>query len=403
MSLSLALARALARPFWALRFEPILEQHYQQDIARSRQRHLLISLTVAILAYASFSIWDWILMTEAFWVISLLSALVVLGGGMTLLALKLMPAEHPAREWLGILPCLLAYAPPLFDLQASDVAHRALWLATLPLMTLFTNSCIAPPLRQAAAHSLFALLTIGLATQMHGLPAVEASLVLTLAGATVVFTLLNSFWMERARRQGYLLILRDRLRNEELAATNRVLEQQSATDPLTGVANRRALMQALTTALARPPIRPLLLLMIDVDHFKAFNDRYGHPAGDRCLQQVATALASELRAGDCLARYGGEEFAILCTPTREEDSGKLAQRLLEAVRRLEIPHLGPNAGPRVTVSIGGACARLDHDCAETFLEAADRQLYWAKQAGRDQAILEDCDRCQTPVGDLPLA
>ncbi|QNQ97468.1 diguanylate cyclase [Pseudomonas oryzihabitans] len=401
MSLSLALARALARPFWALRFEPVLERHYQRDIARSRRRHLRISLTVAILAYASFSIWDWILMTNAFWLISLLSALVVVGGGLVLLALRLMPAEHPAREWVGILPCLLAYAPPLLDVEATDAAHRALWLATMPLMTLFTNSCIAPPLRQAAVHSLVALLAIGLATQMHALPALEASLVMTLAFATASFTLLNNFWMERARRQGYLLILRDRLRNEELTASNRFLAQQSATDPLTGVANRRALMQALANALAHPPPRPLLLLMIDVDHFKAFNDRYGHPAGDRCLQQVATALADELRAGDCLARYGGEEFAILCTPSREEDAGKLAQRLLDAVRRLEIPHLGPHAGPRVTVSIGGACARPDHDCAETFIEAADRQLYWAKQAGRDRAILEDCDRCH-PAIEEPL-
>ena len=302
-------------------------------------------------------------------------------------------AEHPAREWLGILPCLLAYLPPLLDVEATDAAHRALWLATMPLMTLFTNTCIAPPLRQAAVHTLIALLAIGLATQMHSLPALEASLVMTLAFATASFTLLNNFWMERARRQGYLLILRDRLRNEELTASNRFLAQQSATDPLTGVANRRALMQALATALAHPPPRPLLLLMIDVDHFKAFNDRYGHPAGDRCLQQVASALADELRAGDCLARYGGEEFAILCTPSREEDAAKLAQRLLDAVRRLEIPHLGPQAGPRVTVSIGGACARPDHDSAESFIEAADRQLYWAKQAGRDRAILEDCDRC----------
>jgi len=399
MSLSLALARALDRPFWALRFEPVLERHYQHDIARSRRRHLRISLIVAILAYASFSIWDWFLMTEAFWLISLLSALVVLGGGLALLALTLMPAKHPAREWLGILPSLLAYLPPLLDVEATDAEHRALWLATLPLLTLFTNSCIAPPLRQAAVHSLFALLAIALATQMHDLPSVEASLVFTLAFATVAFTLLSNFWMERARRQGYLLILRDRLRNEELAASNRLLAQQSATDPLTGVANRRALMHALATALAHPPPRPLLLLMIDVDHFKAFNDRYGHPAGDRCLQQVATALANELRAGDCLARYGGEEFAILCTPSREEDAGKLVQRLLDAVRRLEVPHLGTNAGPRVTVSIGGACARPEHDCAETFIEAADRQLYWAKQAGRDRAILEACDRCPTLVSE----
>ncbi len=392
MSLSFSLDRALARPFWALGFEPVLEQRYQLEIARSRRRHLRISLTVAILAYASFSIWDWILMTDAFWVITLLTGLVILGGGAVLLALKLMPAEHPAREWLGILPSLLAYGPPLFEVDTNDAAHRALWLATLPLLTLYTNSCIAPPLRQATVHSLVGLLAITLATQLHDLPAVEASLVLTLAFATATFTLLANFWMERARRQGYLLILRDRLRNEELAAANRFLEQQSTTDPLTGVANRRALMQALTSSLSRRHPRGLILLMIDVDHFKAFNDRYGHPAGDRCLKQVATALAGPLRAGDCLARYGGEEFAILHTPAADEDQGQIVQRLLEAVRQLEIPHPGNvAAGRRVTVSIGGACAGPRHASAEALLEAADRQLYWAKQAGRDQARLECCD------------
>lgn len=400
MPLILSLDRALARPFWALRFEPLLERHYQRDIARSRRRHLRISLTVAILAYASFSVWDWILMTEAFWVISLLSALVVVGGGAVLLALKLMPAEHPSREWLGILPSLLAYAPPLFEIVTTDAAHRALWLATLPLMTLYTNSCIAPPLRQASVHSVVALLAIGAATQVHRLNTEEASLVFTLAFATVVFTLLANFWMERARRQGYLLILRDRLRNEELAAANRFLEQQSATDPLTGVANRRALMQALTTAPPRNQPQPALLLMIDVDHFKAFNDSYGHPAGDRCLQQVATALAGELRTDDCLARYGGEEFAILCRHPCEETAERLAQRLLKAVRQLEIPHPGNlDGGARVTVSIGGACGSLGQDCAGALIEAADRQLYWAKQSGRDRACLEDGKRLPTRLAE----
>lgn len=381
MSLSLALTRALARPFWALRFEPVLERHYQHDIARSRRRHLRISLTVAILAYASFSIWDWILMTDAFWLISLLSALVVVGGGLVLLALKLMPAEHPLREWLGILPCLLAYLPPLLDVEATDAAHRALWLATLPLMTLFTNSCIAPPLRQAAVHTLFALLAIGLATQMHSLPALEASLVMTLAFATAGFTLLNNFWMERARRQGYLLILRDRLRNEELTASNRFLAQQSATDPLTGVANRRALMQALGTALAHPPPRPLLLLMIDVDHFKAFNDRYGHPAGDRCLQQVASALADELRAGDCLARYGGEEFAILLPGADLTAAHLVAERCRAAVAN--------HAWSRrpITLSVGLATHRAGMD-AYSLTEGADRALYAAKGAGRNRIAAE---------------
>ncbi|MEH3021706.1 MAG: GGDEF domain-containing protein [Pseudomonas oryzihabitans] len=393
MSLSFPLDRALARPFWVLGFEPVLERHYQLDIARSRRRHLRISLTVAILAYASFSIWDWVLMTDAFWIITLLTGLVLLGGCAVLLALRLMPAEHSAREWLGILPSLLAYGPPLFAVDTSDAAHRALWLATLPLMTLFTNSCIAPPVRQAAVHSVIALLAIALATRMHGLGAMEAALVLTLAFATAFFTLLANFWMERARRQGYLLILRDRLRNEELAAANRFLEQQSTTDPLTGVANRRALMQALATALPRRQGQPLVLLMIDVDHFKAFNDRYGHPAGDRCLKQVAAALAGPLRSDDCLARYGGEEFAILRAPEADEDPDRIVQQLLDAVRALEIPNPGnAGAGRRVTISIGAACAGSRHTSADALIEAADRQLYWAKQAGRDQARLERCDK-----------
>ena len=392
MPLNLTLARALEQPFWALRFEPELEQHYQHDIAWSRRRHLRISLTVAILAYACFSIWDWILLTDTFWAVTIHSLLVVLGGSGVLLTLRVLPAEHPLREWLGILPSVLAYGPPLLQVDASDAAHRALWLAILPLLILYTNSCIAPPLRQALVHSAIALLAIGLAIHIHALPVLEASLVFTLALATTLFTLLANFWMERAQRRGYLLVLRDRLHNEELAATNRILEQQSATDPLTGVANRRALMQVLATALPRRHRQSLLLLMIDVDHFKAFNDRYGHPAGDRCLKRVAAALAGQLRTGDCLARYGGEEFAVLYNPTADEDLDQIIQRLLDAVRQLEIPHPGnTGAGRRVTVSIGGACAGPHHTSVEAFIEAADRQLYWAKQAGRDQARLERCD------------
>lgn len=402
MPLNITLAQALERPVWALRFEPELERHYQHDIAWSRRRHLRISLTVAILAYACFSMWDWVLLTDTFWAVTLHSTLVVLGGSAVLLTLGLMPVQHPLREWLGILPSVLAYGPPLLQIDSSDAAHRALWLAILPLLILYTNSCIAPPLRQAVVHSAIALLAIGLAVHIHALPALEASLVLTLAVATTLFTLLANFWMERAQRRDYLLVLRDRLRNEELAAANRILEQQSATDPLTGVANRRALMQILATALPRRHAQPLLLLMIDVDHFKAFNDRYGHPAGDRCLKRVAAALAGELRNGDCLARYGGEEFAILYTPAPAEDQSRIVQHLLDAVRQLEFPNPGNmGAGRRVTVSIGGACAGPHHTTIEALIEAADRQLYWAKQAGRDQGRLECCQEELTAAERLP--
>jgi diguanylate cyclase (GGDEF)-like protein len=158
-------------------------------------------------------------------------------------------------------------------------------------------------------------------------------------------------------------------------------------DVLTGVANRRAFEEvyARTCATALHEHRGIALLMIDIDHFKQYNDYYGHPAGDRCLQSVALALQGlEKRRSDVLARYGGEEFVLLLPDTSRVGALLVAQRLCDAVKQLGIEHLASPSG-RVTVSVGGASLDvMDEPGRRELVEAADRALYRAKKGGRDR-------------------
>ncbi len=158
-------------------------------------------------------------------------------------------------------------------------------------------------------------------------------------------------------------------------------------DGLTGIGNRRLFDERLPMEWRRAVRtgRPMSLLMIDVDHFKRFNDTHGHPRGDDCLRQIARAVAGSAgRPADVVARYGGEEFAVLLPDTSQEGAYEVAQRAHEAVRRLEVP-CGVAGNARVTVSVGLATAvRPQEGGAGALVRAADRALYAAKAAGRDR-------------------
>lgn len=157
-------------------------------------------------------------------------------------------------------------------------------------------------------------------------------------------------------------------------------------DGLTGVANRRKFDEALQSdwlQCARQQ-QPVSLLMLDVDYFKRFNDRYGHQAGDDCLRRVAQAIRLSLRRPrDLAARYGGEEFACLLPETDLEGASSLADEILQAIRALGIPHEASDAEPTVTASIGVASMIPNGSTApQTLIEHADHQLYQAKHEGR---------------------
>jgi diguanylate cyclase (GGDEF)-like protein len=176
-----------------------------------------------------------------------------------------------------------------------------------------------------------------------------------------------------------------------LKALADALRHSALTDGLTGVANRRRFDEDLRAECerARRDGEPLSLLLIDVDYFKRYNDRYGHVAGDACLRQVAAALQSVTqRPADRVARYGGEEFALLLPQTHLAGARALAQRAIDVVAALHIEHAGSPLGRVVTVSVGAAAARRTADgthtqlTADALVDAADRALYAAKGAGR---------------------
>ena len=187
-------------------------------------------------------------------------------------------------------------------------------------------------------------------------------------------------------------VVQARVRTQlRLKALTDALRRSALTDGLTGVANRRRFDEDLRAECerARRTGEPLSLLMVDVDHFKRYNDRYGHVAGDACLRRVAAALQSVMqRPADRLARYGGEEFALLLPQTHLDGALALAQRAIDAVVALQIDHAGSPLGRVVTVSAGAAAARRTDDgahtqlAAEALVDAADRALYAAKGAGR---------------------
>ena len=165
-----------------------------------------------------------------------------------------------------------------------------------------------------------------------------------------------------------------------LRHTNAALLLEASTDVLTGLKNRRALDKQLDVEFQRAARheRPLACLLLDVDRFKQYNDAYGHPAGDRALQQVGAILQANARLSDTTARYGGEEFAVLLPETDAEGAMEVAERL-----RLAIADYPWNQQP-ITVSIGIACLLPGMESAADLMEHVDQALYAAKGAGRNR-------------------
>ena len=195
----------------------------------------------------------------------------------------------------------------------------------------------------------------------------------------------------RLRAQKHQLESEVAARTMELSAANDQLQLLARTDALTGIANRRCILECYSEAWARARRegKPLAALMIDVDHFKAYNDHHGHAAGDAALRAVASALAGCVRRpGEQVARYGGEEFIAILPNCTQEDALRVAERMRVAVSELAIVHRGRTDGDLVTVSIGVAATVPDSDAAEALLARADAALYRAKHAGRNRVAGE---------------
>lgn len=177
-----------------------------------------------------------------------------------------------------------------------------------------------------------------------------------------------------------------------------LLRLQAVTDELTGIANRRHFMEKFRQEFvrARRYDKPLCLLMIDVDYFKAINDAFGHDVGDQALRDLSSSIRSSLREVDVFGRLGGEEFGILLPETARRDALEVAERLRLKIHDLVLPEGGPSDPKGLTISVGVACLGPEHKTLEHLLKEADQVLYKAKCGGRDRVVTLDNGECGCP-------
>ena len=195
---------------------------------------------------------------------------------------------------------------------------------------------------------------------------------------------------------GFMLLMHE--------AADQSLKLAATTDMLTGLANRRRLKEVLDTEFFRLKRSgaPFSLIMLDVDHFKRFNDRYGHVQGDECLKAIGQAIKTSVRRpSDLAARFGGEEFVVIVPETNANGALALAERIRRAIARLAIPHEDNTAAPHVTASLGVVTRYASElETPESLVELADQALYQAKQSGRNRTQIGF--RPENEVGNRPV-
>ncbi|HEX8359476.1 MAG TPA: GGDEF domain-containing protein [Longimicrobium sp.] len=253
---------------------------------------------------------------------------------------------------------------------------RTLVLGVWPVVLIFA----AGYLGFVSAGFLSLLMTAGYlaATWASGMRGLRVEVEVLVGGVFLLTCLYSGVVLSRLRRQ-----------RNELGAARAELTRLALTDALTGLANRRHFDDVLAAELSRADRHQgvLSLAIIDLDHFKAFNDRYGHPAGDAALSAVGALLRARVRGHDTVARLGGEEFAVLMVGA----CGEAAWRTAERIRQSVTEHAFGAGGTHITVSIGLATAPGDGSTPAELVREADRALYRAKAAGRDTIAVAERD------------
>lgn len=379
-----------------LRFEPVLEAEFVAASEDQRRVRLLFSSWAAISLLACLCIVDYWMVPDVLRLAIVLTAVVglplCLGG-----AWALQGARPAVRERIGVGQCI-----GLAVLQATVIgASRSEWaphhLAALLMVVL--HGALVQQLRFRDLRTVCAAVMLVWLATFAVLPpqplAVHVPLWVLLT-TSIVFTLQTAYSLEHDERRSFLHARRERELTTSLVLANTQLKQLSLMDALTGLPNRRQMDEHLAQVWerARRGDATVSLLMIDVDHFKAFNDHHGHLAGDRCLREVAQALQATLRRPlDLVARFGGEEFVAVLDRTPISVALQVAERVRQAVEARGLAHGGMPGVPFVTLSVGVASARASSSQAtlQELVSRADDALYRAKQAGRnrvEQAVAE---------------
>lgn len=377
-----ALDDAINARNWLLQFPRKLEAAFERDTGPQRCHELIVRAYIGIVIYDLFAFADWWATPELFW-----TALWVRMAFFTPVSLILTATlyAHPKPFLRESIICLgggaiatgtIIYLMAVSGKTPQDTLHESMTLVVLFLTVVqrIRFSYLAPTCVLFLAVHVFAL------AHFYGYPLGQQVAINMVFAATVIFALVASYTMERDLRLHYLMSLRDR-------AQNRELDRMSRRDALTGLGNRRSLEEALAASEQVSGLRePLSIVLLDIDHFKLFNDTAGHQAGDLCLKRVASIVQAELRGqADHAFRFGGEELILVLPRIVLPKAIGIAERIRQAIEDAAIPHPAAPAGSVVTASFGVACSRPGRNTlAAEVVADADAALYIAKRNGRNR-------------------
>jgi len=372
-------ARQLEGGFAWLRFSDALETSFRRHQLAEGMIRLRVALLLGFLFGMSFLLMDYLLGESGFSGSDVLIRTAINQPLIaTMLVATFLPSLHRYLNAMAVVVCLSIAACSLFITTVGEARNVGSVFTGFLVLTFYTYLYIGLRFWPAVATAVSIMLAVVATGLVNGLPAGAVAynglflLFANLIGATGLYNL------EYNQRKSYLESL--------------VLENLARSDPLTGLANRDHFAERLRTAWAHCQREelPLALAMIDIDHFKQFNDQYGHQAGDRCLIQIATAIGRICRRPlDLAGRYGGEEFIVILPGASSDHAHLKLSQLLADIEHQGIPHVASAVAPHVTVSAGLAHL-YPHDTERSpagALQMADEALYSAKRKGRNRVVV----------------
>jgi len=388
---------------WFMSIPRDLQADYKKLRLEEFTRLIRIGSPALLLLFISFSITSFFMNREAlvgtdyhiWWTVDIYIGSLI-SAGIGIAHVPWMRQRFPL--WLpvmvGAIVAMLVFTGLI--VEDPDLARHQLYLALI-IIVIGTLAMRLPVISGLGACLIGAL---GFLALPHARSAHFAVNCLIYYGMQVVVCVFVAAVQEYKDRVSFLQSVLLEYKSSEVQRLNFELDRLARLDALSGLSNRRHFDESLQKEWARAcrERNSLALIMLDVDHFKAYNDTYGHPAGDVCLTQIGGVLAKAMkRPADLAARYGGEEFIVLLPGASPTGAEEVAKRIVSGIDALSLEHTASSAAKHVTASIGVAvCTPEPGMLAQTLVDAADAALYEAKRAGRHRTVLR-------PVAGAELA
>lgn len=388
-----SIQECLSQGFRFLLFPRPIEELFLSDTNETRRKRIFTMAVFAVFIYNLFLVTDREMLPDVYQTAWLIRLAIVTPMLLTGLILLKVPFFSRFPDYIADILLLSSSASIIFILELSSHPNVAHYHTGIILIVMFGNIVVRLRFWHAFAVSWITfLLYIMTVTRIEPMPEpvmINSSVVLFSA---VIISLIANYQMEYDLRVNYLRERLKEIARIRLEKSRDELEHLSTSDELTGLANRRSFDARLAKewAMASDYRLPLSLLFLDVDDFKAYNDHYGHQAGDECLRSIAAVIGNRVRRSvDLCARYGGEEFVVLLPNTSLQNAISIAENIRTAVEKAEITHEYSRVGPQVTISIGVASVVPEEGFDRNILvERADKALYQAKETGRNRTCRE---------------